>query len=495
MKNIILSLLILFPSSSFAHSETEQEMMKFAMLGARESSMGNYKAGAEFFAKAFKELKKQQLYSLMLISVRLMGKRHLAASLCSRSPAPALKEHSYHYWCARTYWETGDKKGALKFIDNAISLGGNLPHYLATGALMNQSTDRKKAIRYLKALVQKDPWLLHTWLVPNDIAGIILIMEDLYSTYKYKGELYHNLSVMAWKAKLPDMADYYADKAKSQYKTPAPELLELKYRILSLLADSTTLRTFLKKAIRQHPEGTGLNFIMAEIAMEKKNYSVALKFLKKLLKKEPDSGLILSKLARCYLETGNSVKADKYFRYALKQNYEAPHFKFSYGLFFQRQGNFKKALELIKAARDSDITNEYYQSAYIAILQTLGKKKEVALEMNRLNALKKAIIWVKTKETDFRKSWLKLKNSIHGKNKLCTTNHPVCTAHRIYSILKKGGNADPLLNSLLTSYFRAKLFTSSPWPNSATLNFSLSKNLKSSVSVFYYSLHPSILKP
>lgn len=218
---LLLISLLSAPAKAHIHQEALlQKTRQMVIAGAREVFSGRYSAGGNHFTDALKLSKNGSIYTLILLTARLTGSDSSALRLCMNDPHLARRDHAFRYWCGRTYFNFGYKKSGLKLVKLAISLGGKLDHYVATAAVMAQKMGKtQEAQQLLKGLLKSDPWLLRTWLFPTHLAGIIQTVEELFSGFLYKGQLYHNLAVFAWKAKLPDMADHYLIKAWNNYKT------------------------------------------------------------------------------------------------------------------------------------------------------------------------------------------------------------------------------------------------------------------------------------
>ncbi|MBU1221873.1 tetratricopeptide repeat protein [Myxococcota bacterium] len=491
MKKLIFFIFVTFTIPAHAHSKDE-EALKHALLGVRECISGNYAECTNQLKSAFQESKKKQIYTMLLIAARLIGHKSIAATICSTSQEVPRSEHTFLYWCARSYWDQGDLKGARKIIANALKLGGDLPHYLAASAIMNYGTDNQVAAMSMKKLIKKDPWLLYTWLYPNDHVGLIYALDDLYAAYPYKGEFYHNLAVMAWKLKLPDLADKYAQAAVDKLQKIPGDLHELRYRILLLKSSKSIADDYLKKALKSVPDSTGLSFITARNLMETKNYSAALKILKKLMVKDPASGLILSTIAYCYLESGNLTEADKYFKYTSKQEYDSPQYYFSLGMMMQRRGKPTDAVKFFELARKGSPTNVRYQSALTAMLQSSKDKKRLASERLRLDALRKINKQMQTAESNYRSAFSRF--SAYASSTKVTKNCPgfpvACLPYAIRPDILKGRNVDAKILTIINAIKKASVLDSPLPPNTTSFTTLMPDKSKTSVSLFYYSIHP-----
>nr|MDA3865103.1 hypothetical protein [Deltaproteobacteria bacterium] len=127
---VLSSVYFLNLSQGKAHKVEAVKDMRIAVLqGVKHIFTGRIKEGGNYFVKALEANKSPEIHTLILLTSRLMNKEKAALQLCSNNPVLSRGEHTFHYWCARVYWDNGYKTKGYKSLQTAINLAGPLPVY------------------------------------------------------------------------------------------------------------------------------------------------------------------------------------------------------------------------------------------------------------------------------------------------------------------------------------------------------------------------------
>ncbi|MGM0595920.1 MAG: tetratricopeptide repeat protein [Myxococcota bacterium] len=494
---IFLSVPFINLSAGKAHQvEAVRDMRVSVLQGVKQIFSGNLKEGGNYFVKALKIHKSPEIHTLFLLTSRLMNKEKSALQLCSNSPELSKGEHTFHYWCARVYWENGYKTKGYKSLQTAINLAGNLPTYLSTGTFMAFKLGKNvQARKMFTQLVSKDPWLLYSWLFPTNRVGILFTIEKLFANYNFKGRLYFNLAVLAWKSKYPDLTDYFVDKAAKQFNTPKDYIYELKFRTIRTLGDKKLTKKFLSQALQLFPENIHLNVVKASLLEEKKDYNGAIRILKKMMNLSPNSALILTNLGYLYLEKGKFKKAKSLLDYARVQEDPPPRLYYSLGLLKQRKGKLDDALNYFKKAFSMKPSSERYLSSLVSIMQ-LGKDKsrvkkfrKILSKTRKYNQNKKSIIEKRSKRIN---SLLEIKNRIilGKKSKKPAKCGLQCRILQRYKKFKTGKKVN--FNRYLAKFASPKLLSSELPLNVWSKTYKITPKVPLFYYTFFYCNLPSL---
>ncbi len=494
------ALLATLSAPAFGNLESaELRMRKNVIAGARSIFSGQYGAGGEFFTASIKETRNPKLYTLILLTARLTGDHASALKLCMNNPAPPQRDHTFHYWCGRTYFDQGFPKNGYKLVKNAISLGGSLPHYLATAAYMAAKTGHAaEGEKFLSALVRRDPWLLSSWLFPDFLTGIIFTVEEIFSNFKYKGSLAENLAVFAWKARHPDLADYFLNQAVKQYGSKIPESVsELQVNIVKVFGDPARTRTALDKALRRHPASVPLLFMKADFLRSQRKLVDARLLLERLVKLDPTSIPILTDLGILNLETGRTRSGHTYLSYAKARNAAHSAFYYGWGLYWQRSGKFDKARGFFRKAHELEPTSERYLSAWLALVGSLGDRKAIAKGRARLKTLQAFEAAQNKMKTTYHRRFFKLLEARNALVKGTTVSWPAvcglqCRTFKIWTSLRKGLKVSTA--GLLTSLAAVDLLTPDVPLNGVRQKLTLGTDKPLLIYHFFYSTRPSLFK-
>ncbi len=474
-----------------------QKTRQLVISGAREIFSGQFLAGGSLFTNALKESQHSSIYTLLLLTARLTKNHTTALKLCMNDPHLAQRDHTFRYWCGRTYYDFGYKKRALKLIKMAISLGGAFDHYVATAALMAWQLGRKREAQGLfSSLIKSDPWLLKTWLVPNYLTGIIQTIEELFGTFQFKAQLYHNLAVFAWKGKLPDLADHYLIRAWNAYGVVPPSLYDLKLQIVKSLEIPSQTVALLRKSLARYPNHIPLLFERAHLLYTMGSKDQARALLTRLVKRDPHSVPILTRLGLLNVEAGHLKTGRRYLSYAQARKAISPEYHFAWGLYWQRAGNYHKALTALKRAANLESTSLHYLTAYMALLKVTGKRDALLESQKRLSVLQRLHNRLAKAKGEFRRRYEKL---VRVRAQVQQGASPLwpnpcglqCSALKAYQTMRRGTPAP--VGSLLAQLAKRKPLSPTNPGNTLTLKFTLPSGPSLLLYHFFYSLRPSRL--
>jgi tetratricopeptide (TPR) repeat protein len=497
LNSLFLIIILLISTRANAQITSPHEKMRsFVIQGARLVFAGHFAPGGDMFTKALNEVKDPRLYTLIFLAAKLSGKDKAAFKLCTLNPPKSNREHTFQYWCSRIYWENNHKKRAFLHLKRAIALGGNLNHYIASGFYMAQKLKKPKiASAYFTKLIKSDPWILKTWMYPNYLAGVILTIEDIFSSYKFKGGVYYSLASMAWNAKFPDLADYFLSKAFKLYSSKFSGLYDLKLRIVRTYGDPKKTEEQLLLALKKAPRSEFLGFMKSDILRSKGKTADARAVMYRLMKQNPYSSILLTRLGILDLDIGHTTSAKKYFGYAAVRGSNSAELNYGMGIYNQKKGKIKKALSYLKVSTLREPTNERYLSAYIAVLQSMGKYKDLQASKKKLLNLHKIKKEIKTVENTYKariSKLLKIRTAIlSGATPTwppqCDTQ---CQVFKAYEQLKKGQK--PNLTKIMKSITKINLFKQNLPLNGWQKKFTLEKTVSIKIYRFFYSIRPSI---
>nr|MDA3863313.1 tetratricopeptide repeat protein [Deltaproteobacteria bacterium] len=359
--------------------------------------------------------------------------------------------------------------------------------YLTAGAFMAFKLGKSvQAGKMFTQLVAKDPWILYSWLFPTNRIGILFAIEKLFASYEFKGRLYFNLAVLAWRSKYPDLTDYFVDKAAKHFQTPKSYIYELKFRTIRTLGDKKLTRKFLSRSLQLFPNNIHLNVVKASLLEEKKDYNGAIRIVNKMMKLSPNSTLILTNLGYLYLEKGKFKKAKNLLDYARVKEAPPPRLYYSLGLLQQRKGKLDNALRFFKMAFSMKPSSERYLSSLVSIMQLskdksrIKKFRRILSKTRKYNQNKKTIIGKRSKRIN---SLLEMKNRIVLGKKF---NKPLkcglqCRILESYKTFKAGKKVD--FNRYLAKFTSPQLFSTS-----LPLNvWSKTHKITPKIPLFYYT--------
>jgi tetratricopeptide (TPR) repeat protein len=501
MKKIILiftSFLIFVPQTAYSHNETHTKMWVQALKATRLIFEAKFDKGGQTYARAMQFKKSSQLYTLLLLSLELNKKHRSALLLCKRIPKEAESEHTLMYWCGRFLWNYGIKKPAIKFVSRAISLGGNLPHYLSTMAIMQWKAGKKKlGEAYFKKLILKDPWVMYSYLYPDYLTGIILTMNDLFANYKFKKKFLHSMSYLAYRSKHPDLANKFLKKSWKLFTIFPPSAYFLKLNIIKSLGDEKLNKKILATSLKKSPNDFVLKDMQVKNLIAKGKLYRARRILNKLIKHYPNSVVFLTKLGTVNLELGNISKAKKFFEYAKSRKGTSSELYYGLGRLYQKQRKYVDAYKVLKIARDSDPTNPKYQSAYIALLKSLNKKDELKVQMKRLKNITKVSKELELLKINYSK-WYKQATKL--KSVLVTGQLPKfpvncdfqCKVFKEYYKLSKGKKGN--LKQILNKFNNLNILKSKNPLNVWIKSVQLEKGKKGMLINHFYSIPPIYFK-
>ncbi len=405
LRILILTLLVLVPGPVMARKkEQENRIIDNVMAGVTLAFSGNPGAGGHHFTEALKVLERPQLYSLILLAMVEAKETVAAVKLCGQNVRIALSDPNFHYWCGRLYWEAGNRSAAVTAMENALSLGGDRPHFLMTAALMQAGTrNAARAELYFHRLIRRDPWILHTKLYPDSLMGMLFVLEDLFTQMEMSARFRHGLAALAFRGNYLDLSLEFMEAAWKGYGTVPEELHQLRHQLFRAWGRSAMAEKAYSEGIKAHPRSVHFRFHRALALMEENRPERARRVLVEMVKDDPRSVLIHSLLALSWLQTGQLESARKSLEYARAQNEELPLLTYADGLYHQRSGQPDRALVLLERAVRMEPTNLQYGAAYLAALTASDRKAAVKAEENRQKVVRKLLQDIQEHETRYQK--------------------------------------------------------------------------------------------
>ncbi len=381
------------------------------MAGAALVIAGNAGAGGHHFTEALKLQPRPQVYSLILLALIEDQETTAATRMCGQKIEAALRDAHFHYWCGRLAWQAKDRTGAVKSLENALSLGGDAPHLLMTAALMQAQTgNAARAALYFTRLVRRDPWILRTRLFPGPAAGVLFAIEDLFARDKLGAALPHALAALALRGNLPDLSRQYLEAAWKAHGTVPEELHQLRHQLFRAWGRSELLEKAFGEGLSAHPKSVHFRFHSALRLVEEGKPERARNLLQEVLADDPRSTLVLSLLALTQVETGQLEAARKSIAYARARDETLALLDYAEGLYLQRTGAPEKARAALARATKLEPTNRQFGAAYLAALTAARDTK--ALEAERLR--QKAIDGLITRTQAFEREYQKRIDALEG---------------------------------------------------------------------------------
>lgn len=368
-------------------SSIDGDVAEEALAGAALLADGDSLAAGYHFTQALKMREVPALYTLVLLALVNSNDTAAVQRMCAQKTGFALRDPHFHYWCARFFWETKDRRSALLFIENAVSMGGAKPHFLIAAAVMNHARQNAlQAKKHFTALIQKDPWILHARLYPTPAMGSVLVLDDWLTSGDFGARLPHALSALAMRASDPGMAYFYLQKAWKAYGTPPEGLYELRHQVLRVLGRTQEAETALDDGLRAYPRNVYLRIQAALRQIERNNVDRARKQLEEILADVPSSPLVLSLLAYTQVETAQLAQARKNLEYAQSQGATLPMFYFARALLQQKTGTVQAVSDFATAVK-LEPTNRRFAAAYLAALEITRDAARIRQEQERQKKL------------------------------------------------------------------------------------------------------------
>ncbi len=382
---------VVMPASAGAQGRAATEEKAFSddvMAGAALVVAGNAGAGGHYFTEALKRQARPQVYTLILLALIEDGEAAAATRMCDQKVAVALRDAGFHYWCGRLAWQNKARAAAVKYLEDALSLGGDAPHLLMTAALMQAQTgNAARAALYFTRLVRRDPWILHTRLYPSPVVGLIFALEELFARTDAGAQVPHALAALALRANLPDLSRQYLEAAWKAYGTVPEELHQLRHQLYRAWGRPELLEKAFTEGLRAYPKSVHFRFHSALRLVEQGKPERARNLLQEVLVEDPRSPLVLSLLALTQVETGQIEAARKSLAYARAQEQELALLDYAEGLFLQKTGAADKARAALARAVKQEPTNRQFGAAYLAALAAARDPKAQAAEQQRQKAL------------------------------------------------------------------------------------------------------------
>lgn len=284
------------------------------------------------------------------------------------------------YWAGRAALGAGRRKQALQRMEQALTLGGDLPVLRMGHALVLRSLGRREdALRSLALVAARQPNLLDPSLYPLPVKGAVELMGTVLKRFPAPVQLLRSQGYLLWKAGLGLAAlAYFTELAKKRPQDA--DAVQMKARCLMFLGRGREAQATADRAVKMAPGDPRVRAARGEILLEKGQARRAVKDLKLAANGLPRDTQVLTRLARACSEAEMPGCARRFYRYALDRQPFIAEAHFGLALLQQQAGKVKEARRSFNQALAYDPgKSRYYKGA--AHLEGLQKRKALAMKL------------------------------------------------------------------------------------------------------------------
>jgi tetratricopeptide (TPR) repeat protein len=261
--------------------------------------------------------------------------------------------------------KTGNAKDATITYEQVISMNASaVQEYKALGDLYSQQGKPQQAVSMYKKYLEKKP---------SDIKVALAVAENSFAQKNYEEAVKYYDMVRGEDTKKPDFlfrfgqACYYSKNYKRAIElckqvadlTPQnPEVFKILYDITSRdNAMKTDATGYLRKYLLLRPADAAAQKNLGDMMYEQKDFSGALMAYRTALKTDPGIKGVYKQYVELVMQRGTKEEIIKTLNGAIGAGEADASMYYELGSFYQKQGNFPKAVEMYQKSLQLDAKN------------------------------------------------------------------------------------------------------------------------------------------
>ncbi|MDR1725463.1 MAG: tetratricopeptide repeat protein [Bacteroidales bacterium] len=226
---------------------------------------------------------------------------------------------------AETAYETGNTAEALKIYKNVLTLDTKLANaYNRISLIYFEQQNYEQAIEYAKKSIElsnKNIWyriqLAKMYYVLGSFPKSAEIYEQILKIYPDKLDMYQSLVEVYQAAQDYDNMIRTLDRIETKWGV-TEEVCLTKFSLYNMQGKHENAEKEVEKLAKQYPNDSKYNSMLAEMAMQVKNYNKAFSYYKQVEKSNPDDAFVQIALANYYLQQKNKTLCYEYLMRACK---------------------------------------------------------------------------------------------------------------------------------------------------------------------------------
>ena len=261
------------------------------------------------------------------------------------------------YWAARAALAQGDRRAALRRLQQALAIASESREapaiYLAYAVALHELGQPKAALSALREAARRRPNLLDPTLYPTPVEGAIGLMVRVLAAFPAKLQLLRTEGHLLWRSgRVVASCDRFRQLLSR--RSGDPDALEMMARCEAAMGRAARGLTLASRAIEKAPTSPQALATRGELLLELGQASKAVTDLKKAADALPRDARLLTRLAEACTLAEQPSCAKKFFAYALRRAPLNAAAAFGLALHLQQGAHAKKPEEQARARRQTE---------------------------------------------------------------------------------------------------------------------------------------------